>query len=88
LEKRCKRILTKSSPWPFGRYADAFREGEKRFMLNELINGKRGVTADFAALNAFAAANGLSPIDVPEPLSAAMVATLGMGMLHRLRRQR
>jgi len=57
-------------------------------MLNELINGKRGVTADFAALNAFAAANGLSPIDVPEPLSAAMVATLGMGMLHRLRRQR
>jgi len=42
--------------------------------------------ADYAALNAFAAANGLSLTSVPEPASTAMVVMAGLGILRRRRR--
>jgi autotransporter-associated beta strand protein len=41
--------------------------------------------ADFAAIDAFAAANGLMA-DVPEPASAALIVIAGMGVLARRRR--
>jgi autotransporter-associated beta strand protein len=42
--------------------------------------------ADIAALNAFAAANGLSLTSVPEPASAGIMLMAGMGILNRRRR--
>ncbi|MGD0141272.1 MAG: PEP-CTERM sorting domain-containing protein [Tepidisphaeraceae bacterium] len=44
---------------------------------------------DVAALDAFAAANGLSlpTSSVPEPASAGMIVTTGLGMLRRRRRR-
>src|SRR6202453_1842045 len=49
--------------------------------------------ADIAALDAFAAANGLSapvigPAAVPEPASAALAITAGIGVLARRQRRR
>jgi len=41
---------------------------------------------DFAALDAFAAANGISLAGVPEPMCAGMMAMAGLGMLRRRRR--
>ncbi|MGD0462943.1 MAG: PEP-CTERM sorting domain-containing protein [Tepidisphaeraceae bacterium] len=41
--------------------------------------------ADWAAVDAFAAANGLMA-DVPEPASAVMMVMAGLGILHRRRR--
>jgi len=45
--------------------------------------------ADYAALDAFAAANGLSftPVSVPEPASAGLLLAAGVGMLARRRRR-
>lgn len=44
--------------------------------------------ADLEALDAFAAANGISlgPINVPEPASAAVIAMTGLGLLRRRRK--
>jgi hypothetical protein len=42
--------------------------------------------ADYAALDAFAAANGLSLTSVPEPASATMMVMVGLGILRRRRR--
>jgi autotransporter-associated beta strand protein len=42
--------------------------------------------ADLAAIDAFAAANGLSLASVPEPVSASVLMIAGMGMLARRRR--
>ncbi|MGA2439598.1 MAG: PEP-CTERM sorting domain-containing protein [Tepidisphaeraceae bacterium] len=41
---------------------------------------------DVAALDAFAAANGLL-VDVPEPASAVMMVMAGLGILRRRRRR-
>jgi hypothetical protein len=42
--------------------------------------------SDLAAIDAFAAANGLSLASVPEPVSASILMIAGMGMLARRRR--
>ncbi|HEX4054277.1 MAG TPA: autotransporter-associated beta strand repeat-containing protein [Tepidisphaeraceae bacterium] len=50
------------------------------------VGGNADVTsADWAALDAFAAANGLMA-DVPEPGTAALALMAGVGLLHRRRR--
>ena len=42
--------------------------------------------ADVAALDAFAAANGISLTSVPEPASMGLLMVAGLGILHRRRR--
>jgi len=54
--------------------------------FNHYANQSSIAADDLAALDAFAAANGL-PINVPEPMTAAM-SLLGLGLLHRRRRGR
>ncbi|MGD0139641.1 MAG: hypothetical protein ABSD28_12240 [Tepidisphaeraceae bacterium] len=59
--------------------------------LDLLENFNQGVSGaatagDFAALDAFAAANGISLAVVPEPMCAGMMAMAGLGMLRRRRR--
>jgi autotransporter-associated beta strand protein len=63
----------------FGKLAANFNKGAS--------GADAGATAaDFAALDAFAAANGLLA-DVPEPASMAMLAVATVGILHRRRRK-
>lgn len=54
--------------------------------FNQVASQSSATSADLAALDAFAAANGISLASVPEPAGAAMVALAGMGMLGRRRR--
>jgi hypothetical protein len=42
--------------------------------------------ADLASLDSFAAANGISLASVPEPASAWIMVTAGLGILRRRRR--
>ncbi|MGA2440153.1 MAG: PEP-CTERM sorting domain-containing protein [Tepidisphaeraceae bacterium] len=42
---------------------------------------------DVAALDAFAAANGITLADVPEPASAVTIVMAGLGILRRRRRK-
>jgi hypothetical protein len=43
--------------------------------------------ADLAALDSFAAANGISLTSVPEPATAGMMLVAGLGILRRRRRR-
>ncbi|MGD0771127.1 MAG: autotransporter-associated beta strand repeat-containing protein [Tepidisphaeraceae bacterium] len=54
--------------------------------FNQSASGADVSAGDVAALDAFAAANGISPANVPEPGSAAMMVTAGLGILGRRRR--
>jgi hypothetical protein len=55
--------------------------------FNQGVSGAASA-GDVAALDAFAAANGLSlpTSSVPEPASAGMIVTAGLGILRRRRR--
>ncbi|MGA2439317.1 MAG: PEP-CTERM sorting domain-containing protein [Tepidisphaeraceae bacterium] len=56
--------------------------------FNQSVSGATVSAGDVAALDAFAAANGLSLLasSVPEPASAVMMAMAGLGILRRRRR--
>ena len=55
--------------------------------FNQFASQSAVTAADLAALDAFAAANGISLANVPEPISAGMMVMAGIGVLGR-RRQR
>ena len=54
--------------------------------FNQLASQSDGSSADLAALDAFAAANGISLTNVPEPMSAGIMVMAGLGILRRRRR--
>jgi autotransporter-associated beta strand protein len=56
--------------------------------FNQQANGSAVAAADLAALDSFAAANGinLNPTNVPEPASAAIFVMAGLGFVRRRRR--
>ena len=54
--------------------------------FNQFASQSAVSSADLAALDSFAAANGISLANVPEPASAAFVAMAGLGILCRRRR--
>ena len=54
--------------------------------FNQFASQSAVSAADLAALDSFAAANGISLANVPEPMSAAMMVMAGLGMLRRRRR--
>ncbi|MGD0768242.1 MAG: SMP-30/gluconolactonase/LRE family protein [Tepidisphaeraceae bacterium] len=54
--------------------------------FNQSASGAAVSTGDIAALDAFAAANGISLANVPEPASAGMIVMAGLGILRRRRR--
>ena len=53
---------------------------------HQSASGAAVSTGDIAALDAFAAANGISLANVPEPASAGMIVMAGLGILRRRRR--
>ncbi|MGA2442803.1 MAG: PEP-CTERM sorting domain-containing protein, partial [Tepidisphaeraceae bacterium] len=54
--------------------------------FNQPVSGAASA-GDVAALDAFAAANGISLANVPEPTSTAMIVMAGLGILRRRRRR-
>ena len=54
--------------------------------FNQLASQSDSSAADVAALDAFAAANGISLTSVPEPASAGLLLAAGLGVLGRRRR--
>jgi hypothetical protein len=56
--------------------------------FNQSVSGADVSAGDVAALDAFAAANGLSlpTSSVPEPATAGLICMVGVGLLHRRRR--
>ena len=54
--------------------------------FNQFASQSAVSVADLAALDAFAAANGISLANVPEPASAATMVIAGLGLLRRRRR--
>jgi len=54
--------------------------------FNQFASQSAVSAADVAALDTFAAANGISLANVPEPVSAGMMAMVGLGILRRRRR--
>ena len=56
--------------------------------FNQFASQSAVAADDLAALEAFAAANGISLANVPEPASAAMMVVAGLGILRRRRRSR
>jgi autotransporter-associated beta strand protein len=55
--------------------------------FNQSATQSAVAAADLAALDAFAAANGISLSNVPEPASAALAVMIGIGALSRRRRK-
>jgi len=55
--------------------------------FNQSVSGADVSAGDVAALDAFAAANGISLANVPEPANGAMTAMAGLGILRRRRRR-
>lgn len=55
--------------------------------FDQLASQSGDSSADIAALDAFAAANGISLASVPEPASASVLAIGALGILRRRRRQ-
>jgi hypothetical protein len=55
--------------------------------FNQSVSGAAVSAGDAAALDAFAAANGISLANVPEPASAGMMGMAGLGMVRRRRRR-
>ncbi|MGA2440389.1 MAG: dockerin type I domain-containing protein [Tepidisphaeraceae bacterium] len=55
--------------------------------FNQSVSGAAVSGGDAAALDAFAAANGISLANVPEPASAGMMGMAGLGMVRRRRRR-
>jgi hypothetical protein len=53
--------------------------------FNQFASQSSVSSADLAALDSFAAANGISLETVPEPMSAGMLVMAGLGMLYRRR---
>ena len=51
--------------------------------FNQFASQSAVSAADLAALDSFAAANGISLADVPEPMSTAMMVMAGLGILRR-----
>jgi hypothetical protein len=54
--------------------------------FNQFASQSSVSAADVAALDSFAAANGISLANVPEPAFASMMILAGSGILHRRRR--
>ena len=54
--------------------------------FNQFASQSAVSAADLAALDSFAAANGVSLINVPEPATAGMLTMIGWGILRRRRR--
>jgi hypothetical protein len=54
--------------------------------FNQFASQSAVSAADLAALDSFAAANGISLANVPEPMSAGMMVMAGLGILRRRRR--
>ena len=54
--------------------------------FNQFASQSAVSAADLAALDSFAAANGISLANVPEPASAGMMGMVGLGVLRRRRR--
>jgi len=54
--------------------------------FNQFASQSAVSAADLAALDSFAAANGISVTSVPEPMSAGMMVMAGLGILRRRRR--
>jgi autotransporter-associated beta strand protein len=55
--------------------------------FNQSVSGAAVSGGDVAALDAYAAANGISLAYVPEPASAGVIAMAGLGVLRRRRRR-
>jgi autotransporter-associated beta strand protein len=55
--------------------------------FNQFANGSSPSASDIAALDAFAAANGISLQNVPEPACIGLMAMAGLGILRRRRRR-
>jgi hypothetical protein len=56
--------------------------------FNQFASQSAVSAADLAALDNFAVANGISLVNVPEPMSAGMMVMAGLGILRRRRRPR
>jgi hypothetical protein len=56
--------------------------------FNQFASQSGVSSADLAALDSFAAANGISLQNVPEPACAAMIGIAGLGILQRRRSRR
>jgi hypothetical protein len=56
--------------------------------FNQFASQSAVSATDVAALDTFAAANGISLVNVPEPMSVGMMVTTGLGIIRRRRRPR
>jgi hypothetical protein len=67
----------------FGQNVTDWQQGDSNY--SGLVNGETS-TGDLAALNTFAAANGLT-VEVPEPVTCSLLLIAGAGIMMRPRRK-